>query len=590
MEDNSISREKSNNMSYILQNMNNSHEMELSKNFYEDNLNKNKFNKNIKEELSLSYEGYQGKITSIVKFINEKIDEMINKLQYFKNMSMKSISSEKLSNSNNNIINQKLINNETCEEIKKFQNSYDNTLNEISFQIEELDTKINSYFDYIKDKINKIKSYNDEPNEDKKEIININTFKINFCDNNDEINDYSSSFNKITKEIFIQSAESKFGLDNQFELVKYNKDNDLLIHINNHNDLLLRLINRNSNEVNNTLIFKSIFPDEIREIRYYSKEIINDEDENETKNFLLVSSQKNEIKIFEVLMVDKNNLENILKEINHLKNIYEKPSNYISQNFFDLSSCVIRLKTELDESEIYTTCWEGNSIKVFNLFLKECKTEIISKTSCNIKFCDLIEDNFLVFCGCNKQDNFTCANLIDLNNLDYTKEKNNEIIFVKYKDLSPENKENVHFNLFFYKKENKKYLITCDEKGYLRLFNFENQELIYKIFPSDFNEKFKYNENNFKIRRLNTIIYFKQNYFLITERNTGYVFLVEFNEDKDKKIEIKDCFNLFNNEIISIRKYHFNEFLVLGKDIAVNLENDLSPKEMIKKFSLNYNN
>ena len=122
------------------------------------------------------------------------------------------------------------------------------------------------------------------------------------------------------------------------------------------------------------------------------------------------------------------------------------------------------------------------------------------------------------------------------------------------------------------------------------MFNFENQELIYKIFPSDFNEKFKYNENNFKIRRLNTIIYFKQNYFLITERNTGYVFLVEFNEDKDKKIEIKDCFNLFNNEIISIRKYHFNEFLVLGKDIAVNLENDLSPKEMIKKFSLNYNN
>lgn len=64
-----------------------------------------------------------------------------------------------------------------------------------------------------------------------------------------------------------------------------------------------------------------------------------------------------------------------------------------------------------------------------------------------------------------------------------------------------------------YKAEEKKYLIDCDEKGYLRLFNFDNQELIYKIYPSIHNKKFKYDEKNYKIRRLNSIKIGKRIYF-----------------------------------------------------------------------------
>ena len=394
------------------------------------------------------------------------------------------------------------------------------------------------------------------------------------------------------KEIFIPQAESKFGLDNQFEFVKYNKNNDLLIYINNFNDLILKLINKENNEIINNLIYKNIFPDDIREIRYYSKNFnINDykEEQFETKNFLLVSSQKNELKVFKVLKHNIKNFENVLEEINHITNIYQRPSNFMSQDFFDLSSCVIRFnKSELDESEIYTTCWEGNSIKVFNILLKECKTEIISKTSCNIKFCDIVEEKYLVFCGCNKQDNFTCVNCIDLDKIDFTKEKNNEVNFIKYKDESEENKENVHFNLSLYKAEEKKYLIDCDEKGYLRLFNFDNQELIYKIYPSILNKKFKYDEKNYKIRRLNSIINWKKNLFLITERNTGYIFLIEINVSKDIKIRVKDWFYLFNTEVISVRKYRANEFLVLGKDVS-NEEGNINPVEMIKKVRINYN-
>ena len=151
-----------------------------------------------------------------------------------------------------------------------------------------------------------------------------------------------------------------------------------------------------------------------------------------------------------------------------------------------------------------------------------------------------------------------------------------------------ENKENVHFNLSLYKAEEKKYLIDCDEKGYLRLFNFDNQELIYKIYPSIHNKKFKYDEKNYKIRRLNSIINWKKNLFLITERNTGYIFIIEINASKDIKIQVKDCFYLFNTEVISVRKYRANEFLVLGKDVS-DEESNINPVEMIKKVRINYN-
>ena len=601
METDSNNKENSNNIFDIYQQEKNSNSNEgdlfKSSYIYGEKNNINFYNKNFKEELSSFSEESQDQITYIFDFIYRKIDEMINKLKSFKEHAkkIKTLSLEEISNSINNIIEQNNDNNATCEGVKKTQSLNNNTLNEISFQIEQLDTRINSSFEFIKEKIEKMKSLSKEKSSTGKEkssgIIDLSSeSNLSSIEKIEKVIIYPKSFANIQEEIFISRAESKFGLDNQFEFVKYNKSNDLLIHINNQNDLILKLINKENNEIINTLIYKNIFPDDIREIRYYSKTFqIDDEKEQiQTKNFLLVSSQKNELKIFKVLKLDTKNFENILEEINHITNIYQRPYNYMSQDFFDLSSCVIRFnKSDLDESEIYTTCWEGNSIKVFNLLLKACKTEIISKTSCNIKYCEIVEDKYLVFCGCNKQDNFTCANCIDLDKVDFTKEKNNEVKFIKYKDESQENRENVHFNLFFYKTEEKRYLITCDEKGFLRLFNFVNQDLIYKIYPSIYNKKFKYDEKNYKIRRLNSIINWKKNLFLITERNTGYIFLIEINTDNDIKIEVKDYFYLFNTEVISVRKYRANEFLVLGKDIH-DEEGDINPIEMIKKFKINY--
>ena len=82
----------------------------------------------------------------------------------------------------------------------------------------------------------------------------------------------STSF-EINENLIIPQAESHYGLDNQFEIIKYNDDNNLLIYINNSNDLILKLINK-ENIINNTFIMKKLFDNNIREIRYFSKNII----------------------------------------------------------------------------------------------------------------------------------------------------------------------------------------------------------------------------------------------------------------------------------------------------------------------------
>ena len=157
---------------------------------------------------------------------------------------------------------------------------------------------------------------------------------------------------------------------------------------------------------------------------------------------MLVSSKKNELKVYEI-KINSEIFEDTLKEKNHIKDIYR--SEKINQDLFDLSSCVIRFNKERELSEIYTTCWEGNSIKIYYLYTNICIKEIISKTSCNIKYCNIINEQYLIFCGCNKQDNYTCANCIDLSKLNYDIKKDENVPFIKFQDKCEENKENVFF-------------------------------------------------------------------------------------------------------------------------------------------------
>lgn len=203
---------------------------------------------------------------------------------------------------------------------------------------------------------------------------------INIKEKND-LNIKSTEFdtNSKIKEL-IPNAETYFGLDNQFEIIRYDNDYHLLIHIGNINDLELKLTNKEY-KIDKTLVMKKIFDDAIREIRHFYKKY-----ENIEYNYLLVSSRKNELKIFEIKS-NFNNFSKILKEINHITDIYKNMK--INKDFYDLSSCIIRFKDNLEDSEIYITCWEGNSIKVYNLFYDKYIKEIISKTSCNVKYCNI---------------------------------------------------------------------------------------------------------------------------------------------------------------------------------------------------------
>ena len=184
-------------------------------------------------------------------------------------------------------------------------------------------------------------------------------------------------------------------------------------------------------------------------------------------------------------------------------------------------------------------------------------SEIYSKTSCNVKYCDIYNDQYFIFCGCNSQDNYTCANCIDLNNLNC-----NNIPFIKYIDESEENRHNVFFNFIIYNNHNRNYLIIVDEKGYIRIFNFDLNEktLITKIFlPCK--------------SSLNSII-IKNDYLLITQKNLGFIYLVNL---EGKKLSIIKHFEMFDDKIISLRKNpNENEdyFLALGN-------NQLNDKEII---------
>ena len=59
------------------------------------------------------------------------------------------------------------------------------------------------------------------------------------------------------KNILIKKASCNYGLDNQFEIIKYDKENNLLIYIDNSNDLVLNLIGLFPNKLTILMDFPS---------------------------------------------------------------------------------------------------------------------------------------------------------------------------------------------------------------------------------------------------------------------------------------------------------------------------------------------
>ena len=176
MESNSNFKENSNNIFDIYQKENNlkSNEGDLSK-------SEQIYGKSYKEEYFSFSEDDKNQIISIFDFIGRKIDEIMNNLKKFKEYSesLKSLSSEEMSNSNKNIVQQKN-GNVSCLRIKKAKslNNNNDAINDISFQINKLETQINSNFKFIKEKIEKIKSYNEKSITEKESVKIINLISL----------------------------------------------------------------------------------------------------------------------------------------------------------------------------------------------------------------------------------------------------------------------------------------------------------------------------------------------------------------------------------------------------------------------------
>ena len=82
-----------------------------------------------------------------------------------------------------------------------------------------------------------------------------------------------------------------------------------------------------------------------------------------------------------------------------------------------------------------------------------------------------------------------------------------------------------------------------------------------------FNSSFKKDNEKFK-ERLNSII-IENDYLIITKKDVGFIYLVNINLEENKKLNIIKYFELFNDKIISLRKYSNDNgdyFLALGNN------------------------
>ena len=151
------------------QNSSNENDHSLSKKIYGEMLNKTPYDKKVMEELSLSNDNNPDQI---MYFIKVKIEEMFIRLKKFKEYSdsIKTLSTEEITNSNNNITEGKSEDiNISNEETKKEQNLNNETLDEVYNKLEKLDSQINSCFESIKNKIEKIKFPKTQSKIEKKE-------------------------------------------------------------------------------------------------------------------------------------------------------------------------------------------------------------------------------------------------------------------------------------------------------------------------------------------------------------------------------------------------------------------------------------
>ena len=510
-------------------------------------------NKKEKEEITQYSENSENQIITISDQIMEKKEKIIKKINEFKTMFESLNKKEQNSNGNSN-------SSSGCQETTE-------VINKIDSNFQTLNVFINEQFDEIRKQIENLKN--------NKESESCNS--LTYINPNQKV--LTEFFNKIDREVSeiqlsneIKKIEGiQYVLYNQYEIVKYNENYNLLINILNNGYLSLILLGQNDSKVKSKCQI-DIHIEDIKEIRCFSGKI-NDEDNCAIKNYLFVSSKNNKLSIFEIIEIGDSfdDGKNPLQFITSIDKLYPEESE--KNHNLILSSFALRIQSY--NLEIFTTFLEGKYINIYTLIHGKLKTQIKLKSPFRINYCEIVEKKYFIFCGICKNNIFfdekeeeeekekgkseeekkeICAICVKLDEINFDNEKNflnsNQCIIYKYKIED----NNIPLNLRYFKKENDRYLIICDEKGNLRIFNFDKGDFIKKICYSD-------NDTDYK-EIFNSFYWFKE--------ISGNIILIK--KDNGEEINFENGFRLNDTEIISYKKYVIKDSC--SENIGLSIENN----------------
>ena len=339
-----------------------------------------------KEEISQYSENSENKIISISDQIMEKKEKIIKKINEFKTMFESLNKKEQNSNDNSNSNSSS-----GCQEAAE-------VINKIDSNFQTLNVFINEQFDEIRKQIENLKN--------SKESESCNS--LTYINPNQKV--LTEFFNKIDREVSeIQLSneikkleEIQYVLYNQYEIVKYNENYNLLINILNNGYLSLILLGQNDSKVKSKCQI-DIHIENIKEIRCFSGKI-NDEDNCVIKNYLFVSSKNNKLYIFEIIEIGDSfdDGKNPLQFITIIDKLYPEESE--NNHNLILSSFALRIQSY--NLEIFTTFLEGKYINIYTLIHGKLKTQIKLKSPFRINYCEIVEEKYFIFCGICKNNIF----------------------------------------------------------------------------------------------------------------------------------------------------------------------------------------
>ena len=326
--------------------------------------------------------------------------------------------------------------------------------------------------------------------------------------------------NYVHLKTITNKSSGRFDLDNQFAVFKTIDNLYLLVYFNRDNDIYCYDIIKNINKK----VIKCAFSKEIKCIKHFF-------DSSKNRNLIITTARENKVKIFNV----NNNFELILT----ISNIEKKMS--LFGDYYNLN-CV-ELFEYKKQKYIIVSNYEDLDFKLFSF---DNNGQLISNVqhkkqiNCVYFFIDKINNNtpYIIFAG----NEFYMSSF-------------NFLTLTLYKIYIDSDK--CYYNISVkIKVINNKNLLICASGGRVKIFDFNNANIIYNVY----NQSFK---------SLNSISIWNEN-FILGGGNDKSLHLIDFRTGK----YIKSLFD-FNDRITTIKKFYIEDygeyFFVHSEDGEINI-------------------